>query len=309
MPHVLGQRDISKKRLIDTEAPWVWQNPLPQGNDLRGASFVDANTGTVVGYYGTIVRTTDGGNSWTIQTSGTTQNLWAVSFTDVNNGTAVGEGGTILRTTDGGGFWVSQASGTTVQFRGVSFTDENNGTTVGEGGGILRTTDGGNTWVPQSSGTANTLLEFRLPMQTTELLWVEQLAKVKSLEQRTEVSTGSASQTQERNSFLTFPSPMQTAERPSVIRAQSSERRTEETLGFLNQAERQKRCTEFRLPTQIMERSVASNSEVRVLSSELQTAETTGLSRHHTHCLKARVHSMQSPLPMQTPEPLLATVA
>ncbi len=134
IPRALGQRDIRKKRLVDAEAPWVWQNPLPQGNDLRGASFVDAKTGTVVGYYGTIVRTTDGGNSWTIQTSGTTQNLWAVSFADVNNGTAVGEGGTILRTTDGGGFWASQASGTTVQFRGVSFTDENNGTAVGEGG-------------------------------------------------------------------------------------------------------------------------------------------------------------------------------
>ena len=71
---------------------WSWQNPLPQGNDLRGASFIDANTGTVVGYYGTIVRTTDAGNSWTIQTSGTTENLWAVSFTDANNGTAAGEG-------------------------------------------------------------------------------------------------------------------------------------------------------------------------------------------------------------------------
>jgi hypothetical protein len=79
---------------------WHWQNPLPQGNNLRGASFVDANTGTVVGEYGAIVRTTDGGSSWTIQVSGTTQTLWAVSFTDVNNGTAVGEGGTILRTTD-----------------------------------------------------------------------------------------------------------------------------------------------------------------------------------------------------------------
>src|SRR5215208_7438432 len=45
---------------------WHWQNPLPQGNNLRGASFVDVNTGTVVGEYGTIVRTTDGGNSWTI---------------------------------------------------------------------------------------------------------------------------------------------------------------------------------------------------------------------------------------------------
>src|SRR5712671_1288482 len=90
---------------------WHWQNPLPQGNNLRGASFVDTNTGTVVGEYGTIVRTTDGGNSWTIQTSGTTQTLWAVSFTDANNGTAVGEGGTIVRTTDGGTHWASQASG------------------------------------------------------------------------------------------------------------------------------------------------------------------------------------------------------
>src|ERR1044071_2099062 len=63
---------------------WFWQNPLPQGNNLRGASFVDANTGTVVGDYGTIVRTTDGGNSWMIQSSGTTQNLWAVSLADVN---------------------------------------------------------------------------------------------------------------------------------------------------------------------------------------------------------------------------------
>src|SRR6184192_4365210 len=95
---------------------WHWQNPLPQGNNLRGASFLDANTGTVVGEYGTIVRTTDGGNSWTVQVSGTTQTLWAVSFTDANNGTAVGEGGTIVRTTDGGDHWASQASGTTLQF-------------------------------------------------------------------------------------------------------------------------------------------------------------------------------------------------
>src|SRR6266576_955911 len=140
-----------------SSSQWHWQNPLPQGNNLRGASFVDANTGTVVGEYGTIVRTTDGGNSWTIQASGTTETLWAVSFTDVTNGTAVGEGGTILRTTDGGDNWVSQPSGTTLQFRGVSFIDANNGTAVGEGGTILRTTDSGNSWAPQSSGTENTL--------------------------------------------------------------------------------------------------------------------------------------------------------
>src|SRR5262249_33129424 len=74
---------VSTKRSTDTPtSQWHWQNPLPQGNTLRGASFVDANSGTAVGDYGTIVRTTDGGNSWTIQSSGTTQTLWAVSFAD-----------------------------------------------------------------------------------------------------------------------------------------------------------------------------------------------------------------------------------
>src|SRR3954462_5117305 len=62
---------------------WFWQNPLPQGNDLRGASFIDANTATLIGAYGTIIRTTDAGSSWTIETSGTTETLWAISFADV----------------------------------------------------------------------------------------------------------------------------------------------------------------------------------------------------------------------------------
>ncbi|MCH7974837.1 MAG: T9SS type A sorting domain-containing protein, partial [Bacteroidetes bacterium] len=45
----------------------------------------------------TILRTTDGGANWVLQTSGTTKNLFGVSFTDSNNGTVVGDGGTILR--------------------------------------------------------------------------------------------------------------------------------------------------------------------------------------------------------------------
>ncbi len=78
---------------------WFWQNPLPQGNTLYAVDFVNATTGTVVGEGGTILRTTDGGSSWVIQTSGTTRVLRSVSFTDAITGTAVGLGGTILRTT------------------------------------------------------------------------------------------------------------------------------------------------------------------------------------------------------------------
>ena len=84
-------------------AGWFWQNPLPQGNTLRGVSFTDANNGTAVGGAGAIIRTTDGGATWTAQSSGVTNTLYGVSFTDANKGTAVGNAGTILRTTDGGG--------------------------------------------------------------------------------------------------------------------------------------------------------------------------------------------------------------
>ena len=58
---------------------------------LHGVSFTDANNGTAVGSStGTILRTTNGGTTWTSQTSGTTNDLYGVSFTDANTGTAVG---------------------------------------------------------------------------------------------------------------------------------------------------------------------------------------------------------------------------
>ena len=143
-------------------AQWFWQNPLPQGNSLTAISFSNANNGAAVGNTGTILTTTDGGNSWGIQISGTTKHLYGVSFYDENNGITVGNDGTILRTTDGGSNWLSQVSGTLDDLRGISFTSENNGTAVGKNGTILRTTDGGASWVNQPSGTINDLFGFIL---------------------------------------------------------------------------------------------------------------------------------------------------
>ena len=73
---------------------------MPQGNSLIAVSFTDENIGTAVGAFGTILRMTDGGQSWISQSSGTNHYLFGVFFTDVNNRTAVGD--TILRTTNGG---------------------------------------------------------------------------------------------------------------------------------------------------------------------------------------------------------------
>src|SRR5215813_10427806 len=72
---------------------WYGQNPLPQGNLLFAAAAPDLSTVVAVGERGTIVRSDDGGATWTVQSSTTTQSLLAVSFVDANTGTAVGDSG------------------------------------------------------------------------------------------------------------------------------------------------------------------------------------------------------------------------
>ena len=125
------------------------------------------STGWAVGEMGTIVKTTDGGTTWTQQKSGTTSNLSSVVFIDTNTGWVTCPGiERILKTTDGGATWTAQSSGSTKDFYSVAFADASTGWVVGgdwdddwasTGGAILRTTDGGNTWTPQDSGTTERL--------------------------------------------------------------------------------------------------------------------------------------------------------
>ena len=69
-----------------------------------------SSDGIIVGLDGTILRTTNGSTTWSIQHSGTGEKLNDVYFTDANTGTTVGEHGTILRTTNGGVSFVNQIS-------------------------------------------------------------------------------------------------------------------------------------------------------------------------------------------------------
>src|SRR4051794_13841927 len=134
---------------------WVWQNPLPQGNTLQDFSFADTNNGFAVGARGTILKTTDGGNTWEILAGGTEDDLYGASFVDSTTGTVVGNFGAILRTTDAGSHWTIQRDGMSDVLFGIFFTDANNGTAVGSDGLILSTTNGGTNWIPQTSGVSN----------------------------------------------------------------------------------------------------------------------------------------------------------
>ena len=116
---------------------------MPSGiyRNLFSVYFIDANIGWAVGYHRTIIKTTDGGINWTVQSSESpAYDLHSVHFLDANTGYAVGRE-TILKTTDGGINWIIQTSVTPYCLYSVYFTDAYTGYAVGENGTILKTTN------------------------------------------------------------------------------------------------------------------------------------------------------------------------
>lgn len=120
---------------------WKVQNPgIPVGSFLCGVSFVDKDTGWVVGENGAVYCTADGGKTWKQQKSGTRKILRDVAFVDKKLGCVVGDGGTILTTTDGGKKWKAWSDITKKDLRAVSFPDREMCFVVGDEGTALRRT-------------------------------------------------------------------------------------------------------------------------------------------------------------------------
>lgn len=135
-------------------------------NALLSVHFpVDTITGYVVGWDGTILKTTDGGLTFSTQNSGTVNPLSSVHFpVDAVTGYAVGDYGTILKTTDGGNTWESQNYNTNSFLRSVHFpVDDRTGYAVGWPGIILKTMDGGVTWLCQFSNPDIYLYSVHFP--------------------------------------------------------------------------------------------------------------------------------------------------
>ena len=131
--------------------PWeVLQSPVSV--TLRYLTFVDSLTGWAAGEAGTIIRTTDGGNSWDIQNSTVQTFIMDIIFIDKNLGWAITLqdefpfNSIILKTTNGGEDWSAENfPDSTKLIRTIFFFDSLTGF-VG-GSYIGRTTDGGNSWI------------------------------------------------------------------------------------------------------------------------------------------------------------------
>ena len=110
---------------------WFWQNPLPQGNTLNDVQAINENLIIAAGQGGTIIKSTNAGEDWTITNSGTSNTLMSVHFANANFGWAVGWDGTILISTDVGETWNPQLSGVTVRLNSVYFVNSSLGWVVG----------------------------------------------------------------------------------------------------------------------------------------------------------------------------------
>ena len=108
---------------------WIIQDNIDWGwfgeEYLYGIHFVDKNTGWAVGGNYTVLKTDNGGSSWTVHDV-PGLDCWcyfrSVYFSDENTGWIVGGGekGVIYKTTDGGANWETEMFNNVENLRSVS---------------------------------------------------------------------------------------------------------------------------------------------------------------------------------------------
>ncbi|HQW06039.1 MAG: T9SS type A sorting domain-containing protein [Flavobacteriales bacterium] len=135
----------------------------PTFGELRCVHFVNDTLGWAGSVTGKIIRTIDGGVTWTLMQSGQPTNnyMTAIQFVDTETGYASCAGSEMLKSVDGGLTW--QGVGPfdqLVLIRDLYFYDTEVGVAVGSVGEVIRTTDGGATWDSIPSNTTYTMLDM-----------------------------------------------------------------------------------------------------------------------------------------------------
>ncbi|NIE59820.1 MULTISPECIES: YCF48-related protein [unclassified Burkholderia] len=139
---------------------------VPNSATLSAVRFTDEHHGWAVGQWGTILATSDGGETWQKQRMDTSvdQPLFSVIFTSPQDGIAVGLWSLMLVTHDGGKTWSKQTlpkppgGGKADRNLYHIFSDGKHALyIVSEQGTVLKSTDGGANWTYGATGGKGTL--------------------------------------------------------------------------------------------------------------------------------------------------------
>ena len=113
-------------------------------------AFSGPSLGLISGWHGTILRSTDTGQTWSEIEVDSRADLNSVAILDGNTAVAVGSSGNILRSADGGLTWNTVDSPTGETLNRVAPISGGSAVAVGWHGTIIYTADGGKTWSDQS---------------------------------------------------------------------------------------------------------------------------------------------------------------
>lgn len=110
-----------------------------------------------VGFEGTILHSTNAGQDFESQSSGTHNRLYDIHAVSEMLAFTCGANGTILVTENGGTQWKMIPPPTLLRLVGICFLNRMSGWVCGDNGLILRTTNGGTSWTKLSVGTTSGL--------------------------------------------------------------------------------------------------------------------------------------------------------
>jgi len=142
--------------LVFSQIGWYWQNPLPQGNNLTSITSTNSNTLFIVGYGGSILKSTNAGINWKNLTIGKFDNFKKIYFINENIGFIVRSDNTIFRTINSGTNWDSIYT-PSFGIRNMCFKNANTGIIFGNSQQIFKTTNNGDSWFLLSTISASNL--------------------------------------------------------------------------------------------------------------------------------------------------------
>lgn len=135
----------------------TWDAHDPQGiANFNGVRFRDATHGVALGVGGVLLRTDDGGATWTLDGTPTTLDLvdgtWSADGTLFVAASNYADQGSIVSRPEGGD-WASWPLATGVQ--GIAFSSATEAIAAGFGGAVIVSHDGGASWENQSQSVAD----------------------------------------------------------------------------------------------------------------------------------------------------------
>ncbi len=144
------------RKIARSDTPGRGGRPGGIRANLMGIQMISETTGFIAGSENTILKTTDGGETWVgsserARVGETRNNLENILFVSPTTGWVIGSFGTLLHTTDAGEAWEKRDPGFDNNLFGIHFLDENTGWICGQEGLILHTADGGATWNQQKT--------------------------------------------------------------------------------------------------------------------------------------------------------------